>query len=228
MMASLTGPRVPPQAGPPARQLIVLLHGVGADGHDLIDLAAQWAPALPHAAFASPNGPEPYDMIPPGMAHFGRQWFSLQDRSPSVLEAGIVRARPRLDAFLDAELARLGLAPNAYALMGFSQGAMMALYAGLRRAVPPRAILAFSGALLAPESLLRLTAPPPVLLVHGEADEVVPWQRSLDAERALRLLGVPVETLWEPRLGHAIDDAGLALGGLFLQRAFSGASVTRA
>ena len=68
----------------------------------------------------------------------------------------------------------------------------------------------------------------PVLLVHGERDDIVPWQRSLEAERALRQLGLPVETLWRPALGHAIDDAGLALGGLFLQRAFSGSSVTRA
>ncbi len=221
-MDALTGPRVAPQAGAPARQLVVLLHGVGADGHDLIDLAAQWAQALPHAAFVSPHGPAAYDMVPPGMAHHGRQWFSLADRTPSVLEAGIARSLPSLDAFLDAELARLGLPAGAYALMGFSQGAMMALYAGLRRPVPPRAILAFSGALLAPDTLPSQAALPPVLLVHGEADEVVPVALSRAAEQALRARGVPVESLYVPRLGHGIDPSGLSAGGLFLQKAFAG------
>ena len=137
------------------------------------------------------------------------------------MEAGAARARPLLDAFIDAELARLGLPPDGYALMGFSQGAMMALYAGLRRAVPPRAILAFSGALLAPGRLAeQRTNAAPVLLVHGEADEVVPAALSRGAEQALRAEGIPVESLFRPGLGHAIDDAGLAAGAAFLQRAF--------
>ncbi len=203
-----------------AEQLIVLLHGIGADGHDLIDLAVPWTKGLPQAVFLAPHAPNPYDSAPQG-----RQWFSVLDRTPSVLRAGAQRAAIPLLATVDAELARLGLGPDAVALAGFSQGAMMALHAGLGRRPAPRAVLAYSGAWIPPE---RVETATPVLLVHGEADEVVPWQRSLAAERALRLLGVPVETLWEPRLGHAIDDAGLALGGLFLQRAFSGASMTRA
>ncbi len=223
---TLTGPSVAPAAGGAARQLVVLLHGVGADGHDLIDLAAQWAPALPHAAFASPDGPEAYDMIPPGVAHHGRQWFSLADRTPAVLAAGVERARPFVDAFIDAELARLGLAPDAYALMGFSQGAMTALHVGLRRAVPPRAILAFSGSLLAPDDLAGLPPRlvPPVLLVHGVLDDVVPVARSRAAEAALRAHGIPVEALFVPDLGHGIDPSGLSAGGLFLQRAFADGS----
>lgn len=220
-MDPLTGPGAGPRAGGAPRQLVALLHGVGADGHDLIDLAAQWGPALPHAAFVSPHGPAPYDMAPPDAGHHGRQWFSLTDRTPAVLDAGIEAARPALDAFLDAELARRGLPPDAYALMGFSQGAMMALYAGLRRAVPPRAILAFSGALLAPGRVAALPARPPVLLVHGEADEVVPAARSRDAELALAAAGVPVEAVYVAGLGHGIDASGLTVGGLFLQRAFA-------
>lgn len=219
--ASLTGPSVGPRAGRPARQLVVLLHGVGADGHDLIDLAAQWAPALPHSAFASPDGPGAYYLVPPGVAPHGRQWFSLADRTPAVLEAGVEAARPAVDAFIDAELARWGLAADAYALMGFSQGAMTALYVGLRRAVPPRAILAFSGALLAPDRLPATAARTPVLLVHGETDEVVPVARSHAAEATLRAAGVAVESVYVPGLGHGIDPSGLSLGGLFLQRAFA-------
>ncbi len=223
-MDELLGPSVAPRAGGPARQLVVLLHGVGANGHDLIDLSAQWAHALPHAAFSSPDAPEAYDMLPPGMPGEGRQWFSLQDRSPARLAAGVAAARPFLDRFLDAELGRLGLSAADYALMGFSQGAMMALYTGLRRSTPPRAILAFSGALVAPERLAETTARPPVLLVHGEADEVVPVAATRAAEQALRAQGVPVDAVYVPGLGHGIDPTGLSAGGLFLQRAFAEAS----
>ena len=110
---------------------------------------------------------------------FGRQWWSVEDRTPAVMEAGVRRAAGFLDAFIDAELARLGLPAEAYALMGFSQGAMTVLFTGLRRPTAPRAILAFSGALVAPESLTaELANRAPVLLVHGEADDVVPVHRS--------------------------------------------------
>jgi phospholipase/carboxylesterase len=201
---------------------VVLCHGVGADGHDLIDLAPHWAAALPHAAFAAPDAPEPYDQAP-----FGRQWFSLADRTPARLAAGAAVAAGALGRFIDAELLRLQLPASAYALVGFSQGAMTALHAGLRRAVPPRAILAYSGALLAPEGIAGPgiadsgASLPPVLLVHGEADEVVPAERSRQAAAALRAAGVAVDTLFCPRLGHGIDDAGLSAGALFLQKAFA-------
>jgi phospholipase/carboxylesterase len=152
----------------------------------------------------------------------GRQWWSVVDRSPPVVEAGARRAATFLNPFLDAELARLGLPADAYALMGFSQGAMTVLFTGLRRATAPRAILAFSGALIAPDSLpAELTHRQPVLLVHGEADEVVPVERSHDAEAALRAAGVPVEAAYIPRLGHGIDETGLAMGALTLQRGFA-------
>jgi phospholipase/carboxylesterase len=219
-MAELDGPRWGPAAGGAARQLVVLCHGVGADGHDLIDLAPAWGQALPHAAFAAPHAPDPYELMP--QAGFGRQWFSLADLTPAVLEAGVRVVAPAMDRFIDAELARLGLAPEAYALMGFSQGAMTALFVGLRRPTAPRAILAYSGALLAPD---RLTAErrndAPVLLVHGEADQVIPVFLSREAERRLIADGVRVETLFSPGLGHGIDEAGIAAGARFLPRAFS-------
>jgi phospholipase/carboxylesterase len=215
-MAELDGPRWgPKQAGPP-RQLVVICHGVGADGHDLIDLAPHWAAALPHAAFASPDAPEPYDMAP-----MGRQWFSVADRSPAAMLAGVAAASLPLGRFIDAELARLGLPATEYAMMGFSQGAMTVLYTGLRRVVPPRGILAFSGALLAPGSVAALPTRPPVLLVHGQADEVVPVERSREAEQVLRAAGFAVESVYRPGLGHGIDDGGLSAGALFLQRVFA-------
>ena len=205
----------PASKGTP-KQLVVLCHGLGADGHDLIDLAPAWSHALPDALFASVDAPFQHD------SGFGRQWWSVADRSPAVVEAGVRRAAPYLHDFIDAELARLALPATAYALMGFSQGAMMVLFVGLRRPNAPRAILAFSGALVAPDSLTaEMVNRTPVLLVHGEADDVVPAQRSHDAEARLVEAGVPVEASYVPRLGHGIDDTGLAMGSLSLQRAFS-------
>jgi phospholipase/carboxylesterase len=209
----LDGPRWGPKQGR-AEQLVVLCHGVGADGHDLIDLAPSWAAALPQAAFVAPDAPEPYDSAP-----MGRQWFPLWNRTPAQMQAGADAASLLLDDFLDAELARLGLPGDACALVGFSQGAMIVLHAGPRRAVTPRAILAYSGALLAPELLAQTQSRPPILLVHGEADDVVPASRSRAAECALRAAGFAVDSLFCPRLGHGIDEAGLAAGALFLQRA---------
>lgn len=213
----LDGPRYGPKNGRKPEQLVVLCHGLGADGHDLIDLAPYWAAALPAARFAAPNAPEANEMMP-----HGRQWFDIGDRSPQHVAVGARRAARYLNAFIDAELAGLALPATHYALMGFSQGAMMALFTGLRREVGPRAILAYSGALVAPETLAaeRVNAAP-VLLVHGEADEVLPAFLSHQAERQLLAAGVPVEALYQPNLGHGIDDAGLATGALFLQRAFA-------
>jgi phospholipase/carboxylesterase len=218
-MAGLDGPRLPPRSGGPARQLVALLHGVGADGADLIGLAPVLSQALPDAAFVAPDAPFPCDMAP-----FGRQWFSLQDRSPARLAAGVRAAEPALRAFVDAELSRLSLPASALALAGFSQGAMMALHTGLRLPEPPAAILAYSGALLAPESLpaeVVARPPPPVLLVHGELDGVVPVRASRMAEAALLAAGVPVEALYIPRLDHSIDESGLAAGTAALLRAFA-------
>jgi len=213
---TLDGPRFGPANGA-AKQLIVLCHGVGADGNDLIDLAPYWSRAVPEAAFVAPHAPEPFAMAP-----HGRQWFPIGNLDPATLGAGVRRARTALDGFLDAELARLGLPPDAYALMGFSQGAMTVLFTGLRRAVPPRAILAFSGALIDPDSLARERAGhPPVLLVHGEADPVVPVSRSRDAEATLRANQIPVQGLYVPKLAHGIDDSGLSAGALALQRGFA-------
>ena len=216
-MAGLTGLRWGPASKGPARQLVVLCHGVGADSHDLIDLAPTWSHALPDALFVAPDAPEPYDGAPTG-----RQWFSLQDRTPAVLDGGARRAAPLLLAYIDAELTRAGLPPDAVALMGFSQGAMMVLHAGLRRQAPPRGILAYSGALLDTPGLeAECAGHPPVLLVHGERDEVVPFSRAGAAEAALTRLGIPVQTLRCPALGHGIDEAGLSAGALFLQRVFA-------
>ncbi|HEX3995286.1 MAG TPA: prolyl oligopeptidase family serine peptidase [Acetobacteraceae bacterium] len=198
------------------KQLVILCHGLGADAFDLIDLAPSWQHACPDALFASVHAPFSHD------SGFGRQWWSVADRSPPVMEAGARTAAAYLHGFIDAELARLALPGDAYAIMGFSQGAMISLFTGLRHAVAPRAILAFSGALIGPETLAaELKNRAPVLLVHGEADEAVPVARSHEAEAALAAAQVPVEAHYIPGLGHGIDDTGISLGGLALQRGFA-------
>jgi phospholipase/carboxylesterase len=215
-MAELNGLHWGPASNGTPRHLVVLCHGLGADGHDLIDLAPAWGHAVPDALFVSVDAPFIHD------SGFGRQWWSVADRSPPVVEAGVRRAAGYLGPFIDDQLARHHLPADAYALMGFSQGAMTALFTGLRHVPPPRAILAFSGALIAPDSLAKeLSGHPLVLLVHGEDDEAVPVSRSREAEAALRTAGVPVEATYIPRLGHGIDDTGISMGALTLQRAFS-------
>lgn len=214
-MPALEGPRFGPASGGAPDSLVLLLHGVGADGFDLIDLAPVWAEALPNTLFIAPHAPFPFQGAP-----FGRQWFDIMDRTPARLEAGLRHAAAILGEFTQGELAQLGLGGDRLALMGFSQGAMVALFAGLRGAVPaPACILAYSGALLGPESLAaERTARPPVLLVHGKADEVVPAMASRQAARALQAEGVPCDLLLRADLGHGLDDAGLAAGTALLTR----------
>ncbi len=214
MLPTLSGPIHKPESGGKPRQLVILLHGLGADGNDLIGLAPVLAPVLPDAEFVSPDAPFPCDMAP-----YGYQWFSLQDRSPETILAGVRATAPTLDAFIDDALAARGLAEQDLALIGFSQGTMMSLYVGLRRAKPLAGILGYSGRLLAPELLKsELRSRPPVLLVHGTEDPLVPFRSLADAEAALKQAGVPVETLACPGVEHAIDQEGLQRGGLFLRQ----------
>ena len=214
--STLSGPAFGPVSKGPVRQLVVLLHGVGADGDDLIGLAPHLAEVLPHAAFISPNAPERCDMAP-----FGYQWFSLMDRRPEALNQGVRRAAPVLDAFLDSELAKFRLGDEALALIGFSQGTMTGLFAALRRQQPCAAVIGYSGALLGVETLAaEIKSRPPVLLVHGDQDPVVPFAALAHAAAALAANGVAVEEVARPGLGHGIDGPGLALGARFLLGAF--------
>ncbi len=201
----LEGPRHD-TAGQP-RALVVFLHGLGADGDDLISLAPLLAPLLPDTAFVSPHAPYPCDMAP-----MGRQWFSLQERDPDVMLAGVREAAPLLNAFLDAELAKYGLSDDRLALVGFSQGTMTALHTMLRRPKACAVVVGFSGALLAPELLGdEIVSRPPVLLVHGDADPVVPFEAMPAAQEALDLNGVPIAAYSRPGLQHGIDQEGLQL-----------------
>jgi phospholipase/carboxylesterase len=211
MPRPLDGPRLKPKSGT-ARSLIVFLHGYGADGNDLIDLGQSWSDLLPDAAFVSPHAPEPC-----GMAPVGRQWWPLTMRDPSERWRGCQQAGPDLEAFLEQELVRTGVPPNRLALVGFSQGAMMALHVGLRRAVMPGAIVAYSGHLVGPEHLKAdAKGKPPILLVHGDRDEIIPVDALFDAMEHLGKAEIPCQ--WHLSVGtaHGIDAGGLHHGGLFL------------
>ena len=218
MPAELDGPRVEPRSGP-ARALVVLLHGYGADGNDLIDIGRAWQQLLPDAAFVSPHAPRPC-----GQAPMGREWFPLTFRDPNERWSGVNAAAPDLTRFLDTELQRRGLPPSALALVGFSQGTMMALHVGLRRAVPPAAIVGYSGILVLPVSggieamKNEIVARPPVLLVHGDMDDLIPAQALFQATQGLAALGIPVEWHLSSGIGHGIDGEGLRQGGEFLAR----------
>lgn len=214
-MIDLSGPSQKAASGK-AKQLVVLLHGYGSNGDDLISLAPFFAQGLPDAEFLSPNAPFPCEM-----AAFGFQWFGFEDRSPEMLQGGAQLAGQILDRFLDAELAKRGLADRDLALIGFSQGTMMSLHVGLRRPSAIGGILGFSGSLVGPESLAsEIKSRPPVFLVHGTADQVVPHAAMGAAERALKALAVPVETESRPGLVHSIDQVGAQKGALFLRRCF--------
>ncbi|HET9617402.1 MAG TPA: prolyl oligopeptidase family serine peptidase [Pseudolabrys sp.] len=220
-MADLDGPRLEPRSGTP-KQLVVFLHGYGADGNDLIDIGRAWQQLLPDAAFVSPHAPNPC-----GQAPMGREWFPLTMRDPNERWTGVNAAAPVLNAFIDAELKRRNLPDSALALVGFSQGTMMSLHVGLRRAAAPAAIVGYSGMLVVPEDIDpdqfagEIRSRPPVLLVHGDQDQLIPVQALMHAAQGLAALEVPVEWHISPGVGHGIDQEGLRQGGEFLVRRFT-------
>ena len=220
MAADLDGPRIEPRGGL-AKRLVVFLHGYGADGNDLIEIGRAWQGLLPDTAFVSPHAPEPC-----GQAPTGRQWFALTFRNPNERWVGVNKAAPVLENFLDAELGRHKLPPSALALVGFSQGTMMALHVGLRRATAPAAIVGYSGIFVLPDGAeAKAVAPevrskPPVLLVHGDRDDLIPAQALFLSAQGLAALEVPVEWHLSQGIGHGIDGEGLRHGGEFLAQRF--------
>ena len=214
----IDGPRHEPAGGGPAKQLIVLLHGLGADGNDLIQLAPMLARAFPGAAFVSPHAHQDCDVAPMGL-----QWFSFKGESDQVMIQGAEQAAPVVDTFLDQELERHGLTADKLAVVGFSQGGMMALHCGLRRAQPPACLVGFSTLLPGPEKLdAEIKSKPPVLLTHGDQDQIIPAHAMPQTEAALKAAGVPVESETRPGLGHGIDERCLELATDFLSRHLAG------
>jgi phospholipase/carboxylesterase len=204
----LTGPFVPPAHGGIATHAMLLLHGWGADGNDLADLARPYAMRFPGMAFFVPNGPDPCKMNPAG-----REWFDIDDRVN-----GPDYAAPLIQTAITEFLKDSRLSGSELILAGFSQGGMMSLHCGLRLNPAPAAIVSFSGALLRHDDLLAsaTTSYPPVQLVHGSDDQIVQCALMHDAARILSPLGVDIETVERPGLGHGIDPDGLTASINFL------------
>lgn len=216
-MATIDGPRVGPKSGT-ADSLVVFVHGYGADGEDLIGLAPYFQKVLPNTAFVSPNAPERI----PGQP-FGYQWFGITRLDPALMAAGADSAAGTLESFIAEELERHGVDDSRLVLVGFSQGTMMSLHVGLRRAVQPAAIVGFSGALVAADRLKQeIRVKPPVLLIHGDSDPMVPVDALHAATAALADAGVAVRWHVSRGVGHSIDPEGLALAIDFVRDALTG------
>lgn len=217
MSKIVNGASLQPRSGLPPEKIVLLLHGFGSSGADMIALAPQWQEALPTTLFLAPHAPQRCAMMAAGY-----QWWGLSGFAPSALAAGAASAAPAIDAFIDRKLAQYGLAEADLALVGFSQGTMMALQVGLRRRRRVAAIVGYSGMLTGTADLGH-DAPvkPPVLLVHGTADPVVPVSALHMSEAQLKRIGVDVTTYVSHGVAHNVDPVGLRLGRDFIVDAFA-------
>jgi len=213
---------VGPASGGDVKNIVVMLHGVGSNGQDLISLAPFWAEMLPDTLFVSPDAPFPCDMVPAGYPN-SYQWFSLQSRDPHDMLKGVEGVAPIVETFLDAVLEKHGVAADKLALLGFSQGTMTSLYVGPRYSKKIAGVLGYSGALIGadgfkedPEEFHKV----PVHLTHGEADDVVPVEAYHAARAQLEDAGFTVTGGTTPNLTHGIDEAGIQSGGEFLKFIF--------
>ena len=214
MSKIVNGKSLKPRSGDAPKQIVVLLHGYGSSGADMIALAPHWQEVLPDALFLAPHAPQRC-----GMMGAGYQWWGLSGFAPSALAAGAASAAPAIDAFIDKKLEQYGLSEADLALVGFSQGTMMALHVGLRRPRAVAAVVGFSGMLTSTAELARKDfAKPPVLLVHGSADPVVPVAALHMAQSELKRLGVAVTTHVSFGVAHSVDPVGLRLGRDFVAR----------
>lgn len=206
-----------PASGAKPEKVVLMLHGYGSNGQDLISLAPLLAEAAPNAIFLSPDAPFVCDM-----SAMGRQWFPLQSFDPGYMLEGIRRTEPVLNHYIDQVLGQLELEDKDLVLLGFSQGTMMSLYAAPRRKHAIAGVIGYSGALLGEADLSGPTIQKmPVVLIHGEDDQVVTFDRHEHAKSALKTHGFDIDTLTIPGLPHSIDDAGIKTGAAFLKRVFA-------
>ena len=212
MTDKLSGPMLPPKSGNAATQLMVLLHGYGADGADLMGLGYHWRDLFPSTVFVSPNAPWPCGRNPSGY-----EWFPLLEDKIGGRITGAAVARPIIVNFLIDLWAQTGLTARDTILCGFSQGAMMALHVGTSLDQPLKAVVAFSGALIPPEGFGEPQyARPPMAVIHGERDQVVEPNLSISAAHTLEAAGFGVSLHISKGSGHGIAPDGLDFATAFL------------
>ncbi len=203
-----------PKLGQKPESMVILLHGLGANGMDLLGLARYWERALPKTIFLSPDAPFACDMAPVGF-----QWFSLQDWSPQSMLKGVEAAAPIVEEYIAAMTAKYDIAPEKVALAGFSQGTMMSLYVAPRLPFRIAGVLGYSGALIGGEGLVGPAIQKvPVHLIHGDDDTVVPIEAYHASKDALESVGFDVSGGMTSGLGHGIDDDGIESGAAFLSK----------
>jgi len=216
----IEGPELPPKSGNEPKQLVILLHGYGSNGDDLISLAPEFQNILPDAHFISPNAPYKCEMATPMMPS-SYQWFSLLSHDPISMYEGAVGASDILNNYIDEQLSRFELSEKDLALIGFSQGTMMSLHTGLRKEKEIAGILGYSGSLLEAEPIENhIKSKPPICLIHGVVDPVVPFISMGNAEKSLKKLSVKVTTHARPMLAHGIDFEGIEIGKKFLKEIY--------
>lgn len=215
MTRELKSKSKPPKSGT-TKSVVVFLHGYGADGADLLGLSEPLAQHLPDTAFYAPDAPEPTANNP-----FGRQWFPipwLDGSSEAEAAAGLAASAADLNAYLDIVMAAEGITPDKLALIGFSQGTMMSLEIAPRRDAEIAGVVAFSGRLLRPERLAaEARVKPPILLIHGDADPVVPFDDMQKAAEALMAAGFETYGHVMKGTGHGIAPDGLGVAVNFLR-----------
>ena len=211
----VNGASLQPLSGAAPKQIVLLLHGFGSSGSDMIALAPTWQRGLPDALFLAPHAPQRTGF------GAGYQWWALSDLSPLALAAGAASAAPAIDEFIDRKLKQYDLTETDLSIVGFSQGTMMALQVGLRRASQVAGIVGYSGMLTGADRLRHdPITKPPVLLVHGSMDPVVPVAALHTAESELKHIGIDVTTHVSFGVAHSVDPVGLRLGAEFVSKAF--------
>jgi len=212
----VNGASLQPLSGKSPKQIVLLLHGFGSSGQDMISLAPDWQAELPDALFLAPHAPQR------SLAGIGYQWWPLTEISPRALALGASSVAPALNSFIDRKLEQYGLSGEDLALVGFSQGTIMALHVGLRRERRVAAVVGYSGLLAgSPELPTEIRSRPPTLLVHGVLDAIVPISALYSTEQELQQLGVEVKTHISYGVGHTVDPVGMKAGRDFIKTHFA-------
>jgi phospholipase/carboxylesterase len=204
----LAGPSLKPRSGKKPKKLIILLHGLGADGNNLMDIAGVLNRFIPDTYFICPDAPHPYYQ---GMA--GYQWLnSIRSATYEDTISQLNVVEKTLNDFIDKQLERFGLNESDLSVIGFSQGTIVSLHSLVRRKKPVSLVVGFSGALVGPELLTEeVVSKPPILLIHGEEDDILPVERMHEAHEALNKQGFDVEKYAYPNLAHSIGQEGFEI-----------------